>query len=277
MLQIKDLSTTPLPHLVQCFNKAFAKYHVKMPTDVGYYEQRWRSARADYGASVGVFDNEKMVALMIIGIDYHQEKLTAFNTGTGVIPDYRGRALVDKMYDYALPIFKKLGVEKCSLEVIQANARAIRVYERVGFKIVRNLRCFNGELKYSQSSNNDLRIEKTTFEEILKLKNLNHHFYSWDFVNEGIATSKSIHNYYLVKNPENQNLGFFIFNTKSGIVAQFECLEGNFEQLMAAIAKTYPKVRFINIDERRSDYVEYFLKIGLENNVDQYEMEMLIN
>ena len=166
-MQIKNLATTPLPQIVECFNLAFANYFVKMPTDVAYYEGRWRSARVDYEASIGVFDKDKLVALMIIGIDYHNGKLTAFNTGTGVIPDYKGQALVDKMYEFARPIFQKKGIQKCMLEVIQGNARAIRVYERIGFKIVRSLRCFRGGIILDKDAASTINVIKTTFESIL--------------------------------------------------------------------------------------------------------------
>ena len=85
MYQIKNLSNTPLPQIVDCLLIAFADYFVKMPSDVEYWKNRWQGARIAYEASIGVFDGDKLVAFMMIGIDHHNRKLAAFNTGTGVI------------------------------------------------------------------------------------------------------------------------------------------------------------------------------------------------
>ena len=70
-----------------------------------------------------------------------ENKFTAFNSGTGVVPKYRGRRIVKQLYDFAIPELLKRGVEKCGLEVIKENEKAIKAYRRVGFEIIKILKC----------------------------------------------------------------------------------------------------------------------------------------
>jgi ribosomal protein S18 acetylase RimI-like enzyme len=107
---------------------AFDGYFVKMPDSLDYWATRFKQARVNYHYSFGVFDASRLVAFIIQGMDIHDGQLTAFNTGTGVLPAYRGQKLVDRLYDHAIPRLKERGIQKCQLEVIQENERAIRVY-----------------------------------------------------------------------------------------------------------------------------------------------------
>jgi len=127
-----------------------------MPSDPVFWQNRWNWARVDYELSFGVFEGEQLVAFIINGIDQHNGKRTAFNTGTGVIKNFRGQQLVDKMYAAALPHFQKAGIEKYLLEVFVNNERAIRVYERIGFKKIRRLKCYKGKL---QSGTNAVQVQ----------------------------------------------------------------------------------------------------------------------
>ena len=144
---IQHLKNTDLPIIVDCLVKAFANYFVPMPDSVDYWRNRFKGARVNFELSYGVFDDQQLVAFIINGVDGEKEALTAFNTGTGVLPAYRGQQLVDKMYEKAIPIFKENDITSCALEVIQANDRAIRVYERIGFTKQRSLQCFKGAIK----------------------------------------------------------------------------------------------------------------------------------
>ena len=102
-MQIKSLQHISLEQIVECLLIAFEGYFVHMPTELSYWDNRFRAARVDYGLSFGVFDDDRLVAFIIQGIDIHNGEMTAFNTGTGVVPEYRGLQLVDKIYAHAIP------------------------------------------------------------------------------------------------------------------------------------------------------------------------------
>jgi len=88
-MQIKNLADTNFQSIVDCFNEAFANYFVPIHATFEYLTLRWKGARIDPSLSFGVFDDDKIVAFMFIGVDEHYGKLTAHNDGTGVIPACR--------------------------------------------------------------------------------------------------------------------------------------------------------------------------------------------
>jgi len=102
-MKIKSLETTSLHEIVTCFSEAFADYIIKMPNDPVFWKERWRLARVRYDLSFGAFEGDQMVGFIMIGVDQDAGHLTAFNTGTGVIPAFRGRQIVDKIYEKAIP------------------------------------------------------------------------------------------------------------------------------------------------------------------------------
>ncbi len=272
IVNIQNLAHTSLPEIVDCLLEAFTGYFVPMPKEVAFWENRFRSARVDYAHSYGAFVGERLVGFIIHGIDRHEGKLTAFNSGTGVIPDFRGQQLVDRMYAAALPALRTAGIEQCLLEVIQANDRAIRVYERIGFHQLRRLRCFKGPLKIS-----DIKVEVQEVDtmDLLAKPNPQHHFYSWDNMNQAVELAAAIYKSYAVTQDQ-QPIGYFIVNPKIGYLAQLEATDGNWPALLAGIHQIAPAIRINNVDARRERMVQQLLAAGLDNSIDQYEMLMAI-
>ncbi len=273
-MTIQNLKNIDLSQIVDSLVQAFEGYFVKMPDSVEYWDGRFKGARVNYELSFGVFDEGKLVAFIINGIDVHDGKLAAFNTGTGVIKTHRGQQLVDKLYAHALPKLHVAGVEKCMLDVVQANARAIRVYERIGFSIKRNFLCFRGEINVPAQSVN---VKRVPFTQLAALSNPVHSFYSWDDTNTAIQTAgEAVYESYIVQNEVGEIIGHFVFNPLNNYVAQLEAKEGHFTDLMNGIRQLSPSIRVNNVDDRRTDYVQQLLASGLENHINQYEMEMLM-
>lgn len=100
-----------------------------------------------FDTSVGVFDGERIVGFTLIGIDIWRGTLSAFDIGTGIVKEFRGKGIAHQMFDFALPKLRKSGVKKFILEVIQTNEPAIKAYREAGFQIIRELDCFELEVK----------------------------------------------------------------------------------------------------------------------------------
>ncbi len=270
-MEIRSLNQTPLRTIVDCLLIAFEDYFVPMPSDVNYWADRFKGARVDLALSYGAFEGERLVGFIIHGIDVYKGQRTAFNTGTGVIPAFRSRKIVDQIYAYSLPKLKEQGITQCALEVIQDNHRAIRVYERIGFSITRNFLCFKGSLKQESE---DLEVTPASFEQVQCLRT-DHQLYSWDNVNAAIQTAGSIYNTFLVRSGE-RDIGFFTINPKNGYLAQYEASPDDFPSLLAGIQAIHPDVRINNVDQERAETILFLLSAGLDNHIDQYEMVMQI-
>lgn len=274
-MNVKNLSTTSFDTILECFLSAFDNYYVKMPTDPDYYKARWKAAKVNFNLSYGMFDSGKLVGFIIHAIDHRAGMLTAFNTGTGVIPEYRGRKILNAIYDYVLTDLSKNGITKSTLEVIRANEIAIHCYERVGFKICKKYKCFTGTI--TMESNEQFEVKEVAFEHVDWSRIPNQQYYSWDFQQECLTQGN--YKFFQVFN-NNTPESFFIIHPENKYVGQLDLLnnEGKgWERLFAAIKKVSEHVKVINIDERLKEKLANIALTGLKNTINQYEMELYIN
>lgn len=276
-MEIKNLSSTSLSDIVGCLTANFEGYFVQLPDDVGYWEKRYANARVDYSLSFGAFDNEKLVAFIINCIDSINGQKTAYNTGTGVLPAYRGQKLVDQLYNHAIPLLKAKGVEQLSLEVIQKNEKAIAVYKRLGFDISHDLPCFIG--KINLPAKEDIEVKEVGYKAALPYIQETTNYYSWDFNIQAIKTARAQWRYFTV-NEQGNYLGYFILNPTGNTIVQLELDKGlgngHWKTLLHAISTISPEVRVINVDANRTTLIATLLQAALENHIDQYQMERAI-
>ena len=156
-MKVKKLGDITFELIIDCFLKSFENYYVEVPSDKNYYKKRWEIAKVDFTLSYGMFDGENIVGFIIHAIDNRHGKKIAFNTGTGVIPEYRGRRIVQAIYDFAIPDLKMNGITQCALEVIIENHKAIKSYQRVGFEICKTYNCFSGAIPLSTNEEIELQ------------------------------------------------------------------------------------------------------------------------
>jgi len=276
-MQIRSLNHIKFGDLIECFNQSFADYFVKMQATNEFWKKRWRAARVDYSLSFGMFDGNDLVGFIINGIDYKNDLLTAFNSGTGVLPAYRGKRIVKKLYDFAIPVLIENDVKSCGLEVIVENEKAIKAYQRVGFEITKTLKCYSGKLNVEDFKH--ISTHKIPFE-IIDWDNLpNQEFYSWDFQKSAIEIIKDNFNYFDVFEKDNK-IGYVILNPKTGTIAQFDLVEGknesDWQKLFLGIKSIVPTIKINNIDNHQMEKIAAVEKTGLSNTIDQFEMEYLI-
>jgi ribosomal protein S18 acetylase RimI-like enzyme len=276
-MEIKTLAQTPLPEIVACFNRAFSDYFVPIAATEEAMEKRWRTGRVDYSLSFGAFDQGKLVGFIITGVDGLNGLKTAYNAGTGVIPEYRSRRLVENLYEVALPAFSAAGIKQSTLEVITRNEKAIKAYQKVGFQIVRTLHCFKGNLisDLENISENGFVITRTSDLDFNLLAPLQPYEFSWDNRNEGVALIRPDLEGWLLHQHGNLK-GYVLLNPATGYIAQLGFSAGNIpfygKVLFGAIAQQIPAVRINNVDSQAQEIYELLKTIGLENNLDQFEM-----
>lgn len=272
---VKNLSETPLDELIACFLIAFENYYVKMPTDKAYYENRWKAAKVDFSLSYGMFVKDKLVGFIIHAVDTRRGVLTAFNTGTGVIPDYRGRRVVKAIYEYALRDLRAKQIAKSTLEVIIENELAIKAYQSIGFKISKTYKCFAGDIQLKEPgifALEELKLEDVNWDHLP-----GQNFYSWDFQKETIL--KANYRVFQVLFRDEPD-SFFIINTANHYLAQFDLFnddKSGWLRLFSAIKYISSVVKVINVDTRLDEKLNQLEKVGLQNTVNQYEMEIDMN
>lgn len=277
-MQIKNLSQIPFTAIVDCFNHSFEDYIVTFPKqEAPYFQNRWKAARVDYELSFGAFVEDQLVGFFITGIDRWQDKLTAFNMGTGVLPAFRGQRIVKQLYEFAFPFFQKKGVEQCLLEVIIGNDKAIRAYQSVGFEIERTLHCFTGTLeKREDTVLPPLRFRKTAVPRWKKYLSLQPYRPSWEQNAAAIDLARKDYEYWEFYEND-QLIGYFIGNPTTGAVPQIGMAPGRWldmgPMLFTRIATRIGKVKIINVESTATDLIGMIKRRKLANILDQYEMK----
>lgn len=274
-MEVRTLAHTDLPTIVDCFIKAFADYFVKMPTEVKYFEQRWKAAMVSYEHSYGMFDGDALVGFVLHAVDTRFGKLTAFNDGTGVLPAYRNQRIVSAIYAVALPALQALGFELLSLEVIQQNHIAIKAYERVGFKKAKEYRCLRGTPQLLQPDET-VQLEATTFDAIDWNKMPAQQYYAWEHQPNSLKGG-NYHYYYLLR--AGVRIGYFVITPTTGFLLQVECFKdtkAHWNAMLLGVSTLTGSVRINNIDTRQQEKLYYLEEHGLEDFIDQYVMEMPI-
>ena len=273
-MEIKSLDVISQEDIITCLLTAFSDYFVVLPDDFNYWKTRYKAAQIDWSLSFGMFDGEKLVGFIINGFDVHEGNKTAYNSGTGVLPDYRGKAIVDRLYAHAIPEFRKAGVKKCLLEVICENERALKVYKRIGFDIKRRLYSFKGTIPPFPKH---LQLQHVSFKDVLAAGLYEAHHYSWDNLAKPVEISGTGRKSFFVTSEKGNILGYFLL-APGGLVVQIGASEKTaISDVLMVVSRITSEVRFGNIPAHRTELIKELKSLGFENTVDQYEMEYFLN
>lgn len=267
-MNITSLNHCSLEDVVSCLNESFQGYFVPMPTDVDFWKNRFRIADVVWSQSWGVFDNETLVAFVINCIARDNGHLTAYNTGTGVLPSHRGKGLVDKMYAHGKKELQDIGVTQCSLEVIVENTRAKSVYERIGFDVVNQLNCY--AMDRPESVLKPILTESCAIAAAAD----GTHWYPWDSSLRALLRSLPDVSAYTVRD-ENLNdlIGHFILQPSSGRVVHLHADHNQWESLFDGIFNIVDSVKVNNVPNERIA-LRHFLDRNARNSINQYYMTM---
>ncbi len=270
-MKIKNLASTPFDEVISCFLSAFEGYFVKLPEDKNYWKKRFIYARVDWELSYGMFDGERLVGFIINAVDNHLGKLTAYNTGTGVLVEYRGKGIVDSLYEHALPLLKQRGIEKCLLEVICENEKAKTVYERIGFQITRTLHSLTGSIPEVIPENT---LQKCHFSKVLGSGLYEAKYYSWDNTAEAVVMMEDEVQTWCLGNELSPEAYLVIDET--GSILQLESKSDNYELLLGSTAFVMKDVKLKNVDSDRIELINTLQKWHFSNPINQYEMVLFI-
>ena len=278
-----QLASVDKSQIYRAFMEAFADYAMD---SAGTQEEslllRMSKNDVDYQASVGAYDGDRLVGFTLIGIDRVDGILTAYDAGTGIIPDFRGQGLASRMFDHALPELEARGVERFLLEVLQSNEPAIKAYQKSGFAIAREFRCYIAGKEHLLSlpggADIDVRFtDAASFENLIPEADWTPSFENRFTAHRAIPD----HVMFLGAYDEGNCVGTIAYCEKlnwllSLLVKRSYRRHGIGRALLRHLAGTLPdsvtKLAALNVDGQDAGMQAFFEAAGFTHLIDQYEM-----
>lgn len=133
------LTAADFHQLYECFLDAFSDYQISLQMTEEQFEQRVKRDGVELELSAGAFDNERMIGFYMNGRGMWHGQATAYDAGTGVVPDHRRRGVAIDLFEFIAPQLKDRAIKQYLLEVITSNERAVALYRKLGFAETRTL------------------------------------------------------------------------------------------------------------------------------------------
>jgi hypothetical protein len=238
-----------------------------------------------YDLSVGAEIEGELVGFILNAVGIWEETITAYDCGTGVIPEFRKQGIGEKLFEFSLPILKAERVKQYLLEVIQTNTPAFNLYKKRNFNITREFDCLKvdrSDLESMLQNVNDL--EKDII--ILEYKEIDweiagefwDHPPSWQNSIASISRVKdSFH--FLGAFKDDEFIGYMVSElgggiTQLGIKKDYRNINLIEEFLKKLIIKIpdLESLNIINIDTRNIYVLSSLQNLGFESFVKQFEM-----
>ena len=168
------------------------------------------------------------------------------------------------------------------LEVVTSNKHAMGLYEDLGFTYVRTFKCYKNQNPAFAKRGEELSLERVNRWEAARYSALRS--FSPSFIDSDRQIPHNFRNEILVEASSGDKMvGFILFNQRSGRISQMAvepALRGHgigSRLLDASNALLQNRAMTImNIPEEAAETHAALTALGFENQVDQYEMELLI-
>ena len=153
MIKIKTLSNIPFENIYEAFKNAFSDY--VEPLDLTLEQLKYMVERrgCKFELSFGAFNGDDLVGVTLNGVRQWNGEPTVYDTGTGVIKEFRKQGIATKMFNESLPVLRENNITQYLLEVIKTNTAAFDLYKKAGFKVIR-------EFDYYKSAKDELIYDK---------------------------------------------------------------------------------------------------------------------
>ncbi|UYP00706.1 GNAT family N-acetyltransferase [Oceanotoga sp. DSM 15011] len=155
MFEYKNVTDIPTVTLINTVNEIFKDYIVPVRWDINSFEKDSKEFSISLEDSFIVYENQKPIGVSIISCRKDLGRIDSF----GVKEEYRGKGIASEMLYKTIEILKWKGVKKIVLEVASMEERAIKFYEKHGFKIKRILESFHTDVPDNIPPKNTYTIE----------------------------------------------------------------------------------------------------------------------
>jgi ribosomal protein S18 acetylase RimI-like enzyme len=277
---VRTITQEDFPQLFAAFNSVFGKNQLPYWQSREELLNRFKKLGLSLSLSAGAFVDKKMIGFVLTGL---QDGI-AYNTGTGVVEEYRNCGIARKMYTFLMGKFLKLPLQRCLLEVEVDNQFAINLYLSLGFFETRKLTSFRlAKTLPSRSWAKDFHLFTTDSPNLQTYKTFSSikpsFIQSWPIIKRGMSTDSAIEVYY-----RSALVGAGIFSPGSGQVHFIGVLEGfrsknvGYQLLRTIQGLCYrQKLVILNVPEQETSMIDFLRYCGFVSVLQQIEMVKQLN
>src|ERR1044072_3711698 len=138
-LELRRMNTCSFQTALDVWNEGFQGYFVDMTMSLDVLLARLTTRGISPEHSFIAFVGDQPVGFLMNGIRENAGRRFAWNGGTGIIPEFRGKGVGKVLVNAALDLYTKQHVDIAMLEAISTNQPAIRLYESCGYEVVEEL------------------------------------------------------------------------------------------------------------------------------------------
>ena len=275
------LRSTDFPSLHETFTEAFSDYVIPFALTETQLKNHIILTAVDLDRSVGYFEGGRLVGFSLNGFGEWNGLSTVYDACTGVLPAYRRRGISREMFRFMLPLIREGGIEQFLLEVIKTNEGAVRLYEGLGFKPVRELGLFQCDRRPTEGGRTAIEIEVREidrpdwelFREFWDVEP------SWqnssDAINRSLNLRRVLGAFY-----SGNCVGYIVFSGRYGRISQLAVSKDNrrlgigsalIHAVHTGMDEGY-STQVVNADLANPGPPEFFDKLGYYERLRQYEM-----
>jgi ribosomal protein S18 acetylase RimI-like enzyme len=279
--RFKTFEEADIDGLYHAFVKAFAANSVTFSPSAAQFERRmFDKLHIAPSISSLILDDSTIVGFILHTVGNYENKITAYNGGTGLIPDHRGSKRSYLMYERLIPSIQATGAQRILLEVNTTNEAALRLYKTLGFNTRKTLKCFKLHDQFEDESPDVNVVAVDVFDPVYET------FWAYNptFLDSIAQLAHNLKNEIILEAKINKlSAGYIIFQPNLGRISQFAVAPQWRNQgigralLFGAQTRCYQKkLTIMNIPENQKETIEVLLALGFQNEVDQFEMELII-
>jgi ribosomal protein S18 acetylase RimI-like enzyme len=281
-ISIKQLGSIDVETVHEAHVKTFADYVEPFTLSFQQFKYMLERRGCNLDLSFGAFNNDELVGFILNGIGRWNGKLTAYDTGTGIIKTFRKKGIATKVFNESLPVLRDNNISQYLLEVIRTNTPAYDLYKKAGFEVTR-------EFDYYISTKDKLEIKRSNLNDEFLLREIDDPDWDlfrtfWDFIpswqNSIDSISRKFDYFKILGIFDNDNIvGYGVIEKETGDIPQLGIdkkhrRKGLCTTLLHRLLQhsESDEIKILNICASNVPFKKFAGSINLTPGFGQYEM-----
>lgn len=134
-IELRKLSACSLDDALRVWNEGFTDYFVDLSLTMNGFLSRLHVLGISPEHSLIAYIGNRPIGIVLNGIREIREQKIAWNGGTAVSTEFRGKGVGALLVEAAINLYKSEQVDIATLEAISDNRSAIGLYQKYGYEI----------------------------------------------------------------------------------------------------------------------------------------------